>query len=305
MSNEELVVLIQNGAPERMGELWEQVAGLVKWKAKRIITALELRGNMCGVDFDDLVQCGYPAMVAAVNTYDPESGSFSTWLMYHLQNEFAEATGYRTKKGQNEPLNTSLSLDKPLGDDGDSDLFGDLIPDQRATVTMEAVEEREYRQQLHEALENALNVIPENYSDVLRLRYYKGMTLEKAGETLGISGEQARQLEGKGIRKLRVPKLAATLRPFYNFDFYCGTGLSAFRSSGLSVQERYLLKEEEQQQKAEARKQKREQRKREEKARNDFAISMEQLMADVEARISAMTPEEKRALLDREEQRSR
>ena len=34
-------------------------------------------------------------------------------------------------------------------------------------------------------------------------------------------------------------------------------------------------------------------------------ITMEQLMADVEARISAMTPEEKRALLDREEQRHR
>lgn len=55
MSNEELAVEIQNGAPERMGELWEQVAGLVKWKAKRIMTALELRGSMCGVDFDDLV----------------------------------------------------------------------------------------------------------------------------------------------------------------------------------------------------------------------------------------------------------
>ena len=66
-----------------------------------------------------------------------------------------------------------------------------------------------------------------------------------------------------------------------------------------------MLKEEEHQQKAEARRQTREQRKREEKARNDFALSMEQLMADVEARIGAMTPEEKRALLDREEQRHR
>lgn len=300
MSNEELAVQIRNGAPERMGELWEQVEGLVKWKAKRIMTALELRGNMCGVEFDDLVQCGYPAMVAAVNTYDPESGSFSTWLMYHLQNEFAEVTGYRTKRGRNEPLNDAFSLDKPLGEDGDGGLFGDLIPDQRATATMESVEEREYRKQLHEALEKALSAIPENYSEILRLRYYQGMTLEDAGKLLGISGEQARQREGKGIRKLRVPKVAATLRSFYDFDFYCSTGLSAFRSSGLSVQERYLLKEEEQQQKAEARKQKREQRRREEKIRNDFALSMEQLMAEVNARVSAMTPEEKRALLDRE-----
>ena len=244
MSNEELAAQIRNGAPERMGELWEQVENLVKWKAKRIMTALELRGNVCGVDFDDLVQCGYPAMVAAVDTYDPENGSFSTWLMYHLQTEFAEATGYRTKRGRNEPLNDAFSLDKPLGDDGDGGLFGDLIPDQRATATMESVEEREYRKQLHEALEKALSEIPENYSDVLRLRYYQGMTLEDAGKTLGISGEQARQREGKGIRKLRAPKMAATLRPFYDFDFYCGTGLSAFRGSGLSIQERYVVLEE-------------------------------------------------------------
>lgn len=300
MSNEELAVQIRNGSPELMGELWEQVESLVKWKAKRIMTALELRGNMCGVEFDDLVQCGYPAMVAAVNTYDPESGSFPTWLMYHLQNEFAEATGYRTKRGRNEPLNDAFSLDKPLGEDGDGGLFGDLIPDQRAVANMEAVENRQYREQLHKAMEKALKVIPEDYSEILRLRYYQGMTLEDAGELLGISGEQARQREWKGLRRLRNPSLAATLRSFYNFDFYCGTGLSAFRGSGLSVQERYLLKEEEQQRKAEARKQKRGQQRREEKIRNDFALSMDQMMADVNARISAMSPGKKRALLDRE-----
>lgn len=205
------------------------------------------------------------------------------------------------------PFDTFHDAAEPLGFlfksriDGDG-LFGDLIPDQRATATMESVEEREYRKQLHEALEKALSVIPENYSEILRLRYYQGMTLDDAGKLLGISGEQARQREGKGIRRLRNPSLAATLRPFYNFDFYCGTGLSAFRSSGLSVQERYLLKAEEQQQKAEARKQKREQRRREDKIRNDFALSMEQLMAEVNARVSAMTPEEKRALLDGEKQ---
>lgn len=244
MSNEELAIQIRNGVPERMGELWEQVESLVKWKAKRIMTALELRGNMCGVDFDDLVQCGYLAMVAAVDTYDPESGFFSTWLMYHLQNEFAEITGYRTKRGRNEPLNDAVSLDKPLGEDGEGGLFGELIPDQRATATMESVEEREYREQLHEALEKALSAIPENYSEILRLRYYQGMTLEESGKLLGISGEQVRQREGKGIRKLRAPKVAANLRPFYDFDFYCSTGLSSFQNSGLSIQEKYVIMEE-------------------------------------------------------------
>lgn len=84
MSNEELVAAIQVGE-DCMAELWEQVDGLVKWKAKQVMTALDLRGNPCGVEFDDLYQSGYPALVVAVDSYNPESGAFSTWFMYHLK----------------------------------------------------------------------------------------------------------------------------------------------------------------------------------------------------------------------------
>ena len=245
MSNEELAAAIQNGKSERIGELWEQVEGLVKWKAKRTMTALELRGAFCGVEFDDLVQCGYPAMAAAVESYSPENGSFSTWFMYYLQKEFAEATGYRTQRGRNEPLNESLSLDKPLSDEVDSVVFGDLVPDQRATATMEAVEDHEYQRQLHEAVEKALSALPADAAEVLRLRNYDGLTLDEAGERLMVSRERIRQLEQKGIRKLREPKIACTLRPFMIFDFYSSTGLSAYRQSGMSIQERYVAMEEE------------------------------------------------------------
>ena len=244
MSNEELVTAIQNGAQERMLELWERVEGLVKWKAKRIVTALELRGNMCGIEFDDLVQCGYPAMVAAVESYSPESGSFSTWLMYHLQKEFAEATGYRTQRGRNEPLNDAYSLDKPLSDESDSAVFGDLIPDQRATATMEAVEERAYQRQLKHAIDRALSELPADVADVLRLRNYDRLTLDEIGERWKLSRERIRQLENKGIRKLREPKIACILRPFMDFDFYSSTGLTAYQQSGMSVQERYVAMEE-------------------------------------------------------------
>lgn len=240
MSNEELVVQIQNGSPERTEELWKRVERLIKWKANRIMTALELRGSACGVEFEDLVQCGYLAMVAAAESYSPEKGRYASWLMYHLQTEFAKATGYRTKHGQNEPLNDAFSLDKPMGEDTDGDLLGDLIPDWRAVAELEAVEEQEYQKQLQEAMDNALNCIPPECSDVIRMRYYQGMTQEETGKLLGISGEQARLREGKGLRKMRAPKVASILRPFYDFDFFYGTGLSAFKNTGMSVQERYL-----------------------------------------------------------------
>lgn len=181
MSNEELVAAIQAGATERMGELWEQVEKLVKWKANRIMTALSLKNNPCGVELDDLMQSGYVAMVAAANTYNAENGKFSTWLMYHLQKEFADITGYRTKQGQHDPLNLPYGmvaeLDKPMSDDANSDPLSEIIPDQYAAATMEAVEERLYREQLHEALEQAMAEIPANRAEVLRQRYYEGKTL--------------------------------------------------------------------------------------------------------------------------------
>ena len=244
MSNDELVVEIQAGVTERMGELWEQVEGLVKWKAKRIMTALELRGASCGCEFDDLVQCSYPAMAAAVESYNPESGSFSTWLMYHLQKEFAEATGYRTKRGRCEPLNDSISLDKPLSDEDGSAVFGDLLPDRRAAATMENVEEREYQRQLKRAIDRALSELPTDVADVLRLRNYDRLTLDEVAARWQLSRERIRQMEYKGIRKLREPKIACILRPFMDFDFYSSTGLTAYQQSGMSVQERYVAMEE-------------------------------------------------------------
>lgn len=301
MSNEELVAEIQNGDVERMGELWEQVCGLVKWKAGQVMTALENRGAMgcCGVEFDDLYQSGYPAMVAAVESYDPAVGAFSTWFIYYLKKAFAEATGYSTKKGRLEPLNNALSMDKPLTDEADSSLFGDFIPDKKASATMEAIEDREYQKQLHDALEIALGALPENYGEVLRLRYYQDMTLQQCGNVLGVGYERVRQMECKGIRILRKPKNAACLRSFYDFDFFGSTGMSAFLHSGMSVQERYLINEEEQQRKDEARRKRREQRRREERSQSEYEEIMDRAMQEAQSKVARMTPEEKRALLEK------
>jgi len=294
VSNEELVAEIQAGAVELMSQLWEQVEGLVKWKAKRIMTALEGSPGR-GVEFDDLYQSGYLAMVAAVNTYDPSAGgAFSTWLMYHLKNAFAEATGYRTKSGQNEPLNNSFSLDKTVDDEADGTTFGEFIPDPKAAATMLCVEERVWLEQLHEALEAALAAIPEKYADVMRLRHYQGLTLADVGEIRGTSPERIRQMENKAIRQLRKPSLACHLRPFYDFDFYCGTGYGAFRHSGMSIQDRYLIMEEEHKERQSSRLRK----DRENEIRNSVSAMIESITAETEARVAAMTPEEKRALLE-------
>ena len=83
MSNEELALAIRQGDQGRTLELWEQVNGLVKRKALQIMTALQLSGNPRGVEFDDLYQTGYLAMVAAVETYSPERGANNKSYIIH------------------------------------------------------------------------------------------------------------------------------------------------------------------------------------------------------------------------------
>ena len=293
MSNEELVAEIQAGSMELMGQLWDQVAGLIKWKAKRIMTVLEGCPGR-GVEFEDLCQSGYLAMVAAVDTYDPAAGgAFSTWLMYHLKNAFAEATGYRTQKGRQEPLNNYLSLDTPLTDDADSDDLMDVVADPAGLHWRESLEESMWRKQLQEAVGAALSTVPEQYREILRLRYWEDMTLEDVGDLRGISKERVRQMENKGIRILRQPKTASQLYTFCDFDFYGGTGLGAFRYGGMSVQERYLVVEEERKERQSSR----HRRDRENEIRNSVSAMMESITAETEARVAAMTPEEKERLL--------
>jgi RNA polymerase sigma factor (sigma-70 family) len=244
MSNEELVAEIQAGAVERMGELWEQVKGLVAWKARHVMTGLENWGDPRGVELDDLVQTGYLALVKAVESYEQTGGAFSTWLLFYLKTAFAEVTGRRTEKSNMEPLNQALSLDKPLGDEADGATFGDLVPDHKAAATLTAVEEMVWLEQLREAMEGVLAELPEEQTGVLRQRYYGQQTLAATAQRMGTTAEEVRKLEGKGLKALRHYKLANRIRPFYDFDYYAGTGLSAFRNSGMSVQERYLIKQE-------------------------------------------------------------
>ena len=60
---------------------------------------------------------------------------------------------------------------------------------------------------------------------------------------------------------MKQPEYACHLRPFYEFDFYCGTGLVTFRRRGLSVQEQYLIiMEEREERKARLRQQELEQK---------------------------------------------
>lgn len=214
-----------------------------------IMTTLSLKNNPCGVELEDLIQSGYIATVAAVNTYNADSGKFSTWLMYHLQKEFADITGYRTKQGRNDPLNLPYGvvaeLDKPMTDDANSDPLAEIIPDSYAEAQLKAIEERLYREQLHEALERAMAEIPANRAEILRQRYFEGKTLAEVGESKGTTTEYIRQMENYAIRDMRKPQSKRYLNEFADHNYFRGTGLGTFRHTGMSSEEMYVIRKEE------------------------------------------------------------
>lgn len=292
MSNEALVAAIQAGAVERIPELWGMVERLVKKRAWLMLTET----NRPTIDVEDLVQSGFIAFLYAVERYDPVGGAkFSTYLCLCLKNAFGECLGIRTEKQKNDPINWAVSLSRPLADDKDSGKLFDIVADTDADIPMEAVEDKMWREQLHEAIESSMAALSDDQKETLRLRYYQDMTLQEIADMQGISFERVRQKENKALRILRQPKNACNLRPFYQHDFYIHTGLTAFRQSGLTVQERYVIAMEERQARAEQR--------RKTQETKQFKIQCAELMAqidrEVQEQVSKMTPEEKQAILER------
>lgn len=68
-------------------------------------------------------------------------------------------------------------------------------------------------------------------------------TEESHGEQM--STENVRKRERTGLKTLRKYNFLQGIRSFYGFNYYRGSGLGAFRSPEMSIQERFLVQKEE------------------------------------------------------------
>lgn len=226
-SNEELAQLIRDR--ERQLELWEQIKRYAMKTANRWLKAFPLR---CDVEFDDLISAAYIAMCEAASTYKAERGAFTTWYSYHLKTAYTALYGLRTARSANDPLNNAVSLSTPLDEDI---TLEDAVPDPNGAERFERVEDEVYRQQLHDALCEALAAIPGECSDVIRRRYFDGQTINSIACERHTTPGEIRSREHRGLRAMqRNTRLRG-------FNCYSGTGLNSFLNSGESVQERYLI----------------------------------------------------------------
>ncbi len=96
---------------------------------------------------------------------------------------------------------TTLSLNQPLGTDGEPTELGDVVPDPRA----EAIDDGIERRHLHLALHRALRTLPDRERLVVERHF--GLvgapeTLQTIGVDLGVTRERARQLEAHALATL-------------------------------------------------------------------------------------------------------
>ena len=106
-----------------------------------------------------------------------------------------------------------ISMETPIGDDGDSHL-GDFIPDNGTASPLESAT----AQALSETTHQILASLTPREAKVLRMRFGIDMntdhTLEEVGKQFDVTRERIRQIEAKALRKLRHPSRANHLRSF-------------------------------------------------------------------------------------------
>ncbi len=106
-----------------------------------------------------------------------------------------------------------ISLETPLGEDGDSSL-GDLIEDKNALDPASGVVDRH----LSDETRRALAGLTPREEKILRLRFGIGEgsdhTLEEVGRDFSVTRERIRQIEAKALSKLRKAERARQLREF-------------------------------------------------------------------------------------------
>lgn len=204
MTVEEIVARIKAGETDLLPMLWERVEGFVKKKANGFLYD---HSTAYGMDFDDLCQEGFFAVLDAVKSYDPATCSchFKSYLATVISRRYLNLVYVRpgSDKGPKNPLDRSVSLDLPV-DDEDGETIADTLTD--GIDPAGDVLHDLWLTELRETMEAALSSIKAEQAAALRRRWY------------GVSGVSMSQSERKaadrGLMALRKPSIYQLLKGF-------------------------------------------------------------------------------------------
>lgn len=134
--------------------------------------------------------------------YNLEPDSFESYEVVALELEISKEQ-YCEAVNIMKNIIQPVSLDLPVGEDGDSTLINFI------EEHLPSVEDQVIRDHLHYDLENILRLLKDKERDIIIKRFglfgHQEMTLEEIGIEYGVTRERIRQIEEKTLRKLRHP----------------------------------------------------------------------------------------------------
>lgn len=250
--NNALAQLAAAGNTVALGQLWEINKPILHRMFWQWYNRNQSIAEAAGITMEDFEQEGYFAIKEAAEYHNPSKGSFLTALRFMVLNRIrasvcgSSGTYITARDGRRvvvsaDSLNRATSLDASVDaeDDGGTTL-GDLRADPAAEAEMQEAEDRIYREQLHEALEEALLKLSERERLVIEGRYFEGKTRKQLASEHGVNGERIRQVEEKALVRLRRnPALIRWHGHTLQEMAWKGTGLDAWKYGG-SVEERTI-----------------------------------------------------------------
>jgi len=210
MTNEELVLLYQQGDKEALESLIVNNGG--------IVGKISLKYNNFNklLELDDIIQAGTIGLINAANKYDStleNKANFITYAFYYIEREVQVCVNGKTSKDINNTkfYKTVKSLNVPVGEEEETELLNMIDSHDKS---MENVEEEIYINQLRSELEGAMvhvNTLIER--EVLKLHYgwnIEPISLQEIEDMLSIAGEKAKYIEAKALRKIQNSVWART-----------------------------------------------------------------------------------------------
>lgn len=224
MTNEEMVVLIQQGQTELYSDLWKQVGRLI---GKIVLSYAKHRILPPDISKEDLLQSGYFAMMAAVKAYDDsKSYKFNTYLDLHVRNAVNITINHGRRVGQNIPTIKEYSYNEAIaGDDGEETEFIDLMQDESTLYEYEQLEVSDLQAHVWQAVAD----LPDRQQEVIRRYYLQGTSLTDIAKEKGVAVSNIQQRKNQGLQMLRKSRDLRTVYKDYirnacpdfsSYDFY-------------------------------------------------------------------------------------
>lgn len=180
IEDEALALLAQKGDEDAERQLVERFMPLVRLKSRPYF--------LIGADSADLVQEGAIGLCGAIRDYDPERNvGFRAYAEVCIANNVLAAVKRATRK-KHLPLNSSISLDKPLGEDEESsETLADRLNSPGEGNPEELAIKHESELDFTKRLEARLTELE---SQVLT-RFLNGKSYQQIGDELGRSPKAA------------------------------------------------------------------------------------------------------------------